>query len=156
MNDSQLVNCRRSLRSLAADVRQIAARVERLVESLEAAELIDREHRRDRSNRPGRLLDRTTFSVHWKNRCCSLGYGLPYRILEHLAQHANHYVTHQDLLDEVWGGPRSPSSVRSAINLLRSRLTEAGLEELAGAIDGTNSGHYALLIPVEPAHARSN
>ena len=157
MNASQLVHCRQSLQSLATDLRQLAVQAEALIEILETETKDGDEHRRECGrNSPQRLLERTTFTVHWGKKSCFLGYTLPYRVMDYLARHANHYVSHEQLLDEVWGGQRSSSAVRSVVALLRTRLTRAGLGKLALAIDGTNSGHYALLLPTEPTPAESN
>jgi DNA-binding winged helix-turn-helix (wHTH) protein len=44
----------------------------------------------------------------------------------------------------VWGGVRSDSTVRTAIKRLRAALRQAGMSELANAIDGSSPGRYAL------------
>jgi DNA-binding response OmpR family regulator len=92
------------------------------------------------------LVDSETFTVHWKGKTCHLGYTVPFRVIDVLARHANHFIPHPQLLDEVWGGARSASAVRSAVSDLRARLIAAGMKDLALAIDGHNTGHYGFLL----------
>jgi len=58
----------------------------------------------------------------------------------------NRYITREQLLDEVWGGCRSDAAVRSVVRDLRKRLKEAGMGDLAEAIDGSNRGRYGLML----------
>jgi hypothetical protein len=157
MNASQLLHCQQSLQSIAAHLRQLAVQAETLIQMLESETRGGDESRRKRGPTAAqRMLDPTTFTVHWGKKSCYLGNTLPYRVLNHLAQHMDHYVSHQDLLDDVWGGHRSPSAVRNVVALLRARLIQAGLEDLALAIDGSNSGHYGLLLPYQGGPAGSD
>ena len=104
---------------------------------------------------PGRgampSVDRQTLSVHWKGRSCFLGHTTALRLMERLAQRPNQYLSHGQLLTDVWGGSRSPSASRSAVADLRSRLAASGMAELADAIDGRNPGHYGLIIHQSPS-----
>lgn len=72
MNASQLVHCRQSLQSFATDLRQLAVQAEALIEILEIETKGSDELRRERGRHsPQRLLERTTFTVHWgKKSCC--------------------------------------------------------------------------------------
>jgi DNA-binding response OmpR family regulator len=90
------------------------------------------------------VIDAARFSVHFRGRNCFLGNTLPFRLLARLAQRPDTYVSHEDLLAEVWEGVRSEGAVRAVVKTLRQRLRRAGLGELADAIDGTVRGHYAL------------
>lgn len=94
-------------------------------------------------------LDRTTFSVHWEGRSCSLGHSTAFRLLERLARCPNEYVSVDRLLDELWSGPRSYSTLRSTVCRLKSRLRRSGMGDLAQLIDGRVHGHYALLLGMQ-------
>ena len=48
------------------------------------------------------LLDESTLSVIWKGKTLHLGNTLAFRLLERLARCPNQYVTHLDLLRDVW------------------------------------------------------
>lgn len=95
---------------------------------------------------PRVFMDRRLLTVRWNGRMCHLGNTIPFRLMERLARRPNQYLTHEQLLEEIWGGPRSKSAVRSAINSLRSRLVAAGMSDLADAIDGSNAGCYGLIL----------
>lgn len=69
--------------------------------------------------------------------------------MERLARRPNVYLSTDQLLEELWSGPRAYSTVRSTVFRLKARLRRAGLHELADSIDGSNSGHYALRISNE-------
>jgi uncharacterized protein (DUF2267 family) len=49
-------------------------------------------------------------------------------------------------LDELWDRHASRDAVRSTVKILRRKLTAAGMEDLAAAIDGSTSHYYALMI----------
>jgi len=97
-----------------------------------------------RTDRP--LIDRTLLSVQWHGKTCFLGNTLPFRFLERLARKPNQYFSYEQLLDDVWEGPRSFSAIRSVVKVLRKKLVEAGMEDLANAIDGTVCRHYGLML----------
>ena len=103
-----------------------------------------------RNGRHGLDVDRHALSVRWNGDDCFLGYTLAFRLIDRLAQRPNHYFSHAQLLDDVWGGPRSPSAIRSVVSDLRSRLSSAGMADLAGMIDGSNAGHYGLFMQRRP------
>jgi len=92
-------------------------------------------------------VDRRTLTVYWQDRACFLGYTLLFRLIERLAQRSNQYVTADRLMEDLWGGPRAPSTIRSAVCDLRKKLAAAGMSELAGMINGSNPGHYGLIEP---------
>lgn len=104
-----------------------------------------------RSPVPVDLVDETAFTVRWRSKECFLGYSIPFRVMRLLASHPGQYVTVEQLLDEAWGGTRSASAVRTAISGLRAKLIASGMAPLAAAIDGSNSGHYALCLDRIPA-----
>lgn len=98
-------------------------------------------------------VDRRTLTVYWQEHSCFLGYTLLFRLLERLAQRSNQYITADRLMEDLWGGPRAPSTIRSAVSDLRKKLAVAGMSELAGMIDGSNPGHYGLMKPRSIAEA---
>jgi DNA-binding response OmpR family regulator len=92
------------------------------------------------------VFDRATFHVWWQGKACYLGNTLPFRFLERLARRPNQLIHCDALLDELWDRHSSRESVRSTVRVLRKKLTEANMQELANAIDGSTSHHYGLMI----------
>ena len=90
-------------------------------------------------------VDRETLTVFWQDRACFLGHTLPFRLLETLAQHSNQYISMDRLMQDLWGGPKAPSTIRSAVSDLRIRLRSSRMQGLAALIDGTNPGYYGLI-----------
>lgn len=91
-------------------------------------------------------IDQNSFVVYWRDRHCHLGYTLAFRLLEALARRPNQYLSIDYLLSEIWSGQRSRTAVRSAVSDLRHRLMDAEMEDLAAMIDGSNRGHYGLML----------
>src|SRR3954468_10271586 len=52
-------------------------------------------------------IDRDRLQVVFHGRTCVLGNTLPFKLLERLARRPNTYVTHEELLSDVWEGVRS-------------------------------------------------
>ena len=95
-----------------------------------------------RHQRP--LLDESTLSVIWKGRTLRLGHTVSFRLLARLARRPNQFVTHLDLLRDVWDDEDvATATIRSVVRHLRRRLREGGMKELAIAIRGHN-GRYIL------------
>ena len=92
------------------------------------------------------VADRATFSVHWHDNTCYLGNSLPFRLMERLAYCPNQFIHRDQLLDEVWECRRSREAMRSVVKVLRRKLCQAGMEDLAEAIDGTTAHHYGLML----------
>ena len=92
------------------------------------------------------VAERTTLRILWRGRSCFLGNTLLFRFFERLARSPNRYVSHEDLLEDVWGGPRESVTIRGVAKRLRDRLMQAGMTELAEAIDGSSSSHYGLIL----------
>ena len=93
------------------------------------------------------IVDRGTLSIHWRGKTCCLGNTLAFWFYERLSRRPGLLISHQQLLDEVWDGIRSKEAIRSVAKVLRQRLREAGMEELATAVDGSNREHYGLKLP---------
>jgi DNA-binding response OmpR family regulator len=89
-------------------------------------------------------VDHELFTVTFRGRTCFLGNTLPFRFISRLARRPNVYVANEDLLSDVWQGVRSDDATRGVVKRLRGALRRAGMAELAEAIDGTTTGHYAL------------
>jgi DNA-binding response OmpR family regulator len=90
------------------------------------------------------LLDEATLSVHWADKSLHLGHTRAYWLLDRLARRPNQYVTHLDLLNDVWDNEEAPiATLRSAVRHLRQRLVCGGMPDLAHAIRGHN-GRYIL------------
>ncbi len=101
----------------------------------------------DFSLRP--IVDYSTRSVSWAGKCCRLGPTLIFDLLDRLARRPNQYVTHQQLLIDVWRTQISLVTIRSAIRDLRCRLRQAGMSQLANAIEGKR-GCYGLILDPPP------
>lgn len=126
--------------------------VDYLTPALRRAEIVLDIVRRRRSEYGGRadaglaeLVDDSRFAVRWNGNECRLGSTVLFRLFVRLARSANHYISIERLLEEVWDGSRSETTVRSAVRNLRRKLEAAGMAELADAIKG-QPGHYALLL----------
>jgi DNA-binding winged helix-turn-helix (wHTH) protein len=93
------------------------------------------------------VLDPGLFEARYRGRACPLGNTLEYRLLARLNQTPNRYVSHNDLVDDVWGNDqtRAGAIYRVASNL-RRQLRDHGL---AVGIDGEQAGHYRVLVPAE-------
>ena len=92
------------------------------------------------------IIDENTFSVRWGDRTCRLGNTVAFRLLARLARRPNQLISCETLLDELWDRYTSREAVQSAVKVLRRKLTAAGMEDLAAAIDGSTSHHYALML----------
>ena len=90
------------------------------------------------------LLDQTTLRVCWNGKSLHLGHTRAFSLLDRLSRCPNQYVTHLDLLNDVWDNEElSTATIRSAIRHLRRRLRDGKMAELAAAIRGHN-GRYVL------------
>lgn len=97
-----------------------------------------------KTHRP--LLDQTTLQVTWNGKSLHLGHTRAFGLLSRLARCPNQYVTHLDLLSDVWDNEDlSTATIRSAVRHLRRRLRDGNMGELAAAIRGHN-GRYILCL----------
>jgi Transcriptional regulatory protein, C terminal len=155
MDDDRRESLRRALRTLAeshaATLRLMEQTYGLLTEEL-ALDPFDYFARYDspiptlpRPHDSNPIVDEARLLVTFCGRTCFLGNTLPFRLLARLARQPGCYVTHDDLMDEVWDGAhRSESVVRSVVKVLRQKLRLDGLDGLADAIDGSVPGRYAL------------
>jgi DNA-binding response OmpR family regulator len=92
------------------------------------------------------LLDDSTLSVIWKGKTLHLGHTLAFGLLARLARRPNQYVTHLDLLRDVWNDEDlATATIRSLVRELRRKLCNGGMTDLATAIRGHN-GRYILIL----------
>jgi DNA-binding response OmpR family regulator len=90
------------------------------------------------------LLDESTLSVFWKGKKLHLGHTRCFWLLARLARRSGQYVTHLDLLRDVWDDEElATATIRSLVRRLRIKLARGGMGELAAAIQGHN-GRYIL------------
>jgi hypothetical protein len=92
------------------------------------------------------LVDESTLSVIWKSKTLHLGHTLAFRLLARLARRPNQYVTHLELLRDVWDDDDlATATIRSMVRELRRKLCSGGMTDLATAIRGHN-GRYILIL----------
>lgn len=152
MNDTRREQIRRTLRNLAeshaAAIECMEQALELLGEDLAMDAVTFWKSRSSAVSIPpthGLLyVDRDRLQIVFRARSCVLGNTLPFKLLERLARRPNTYVTHEELLSDVWEGVRSESAIRSVVKRLRQALRRQGMHELASAIDGTAAGRYRL------------
>lgn len=98
------------------------------------------------------LLDEATLSVAWNGRTLHLGHTQGFWLLTRLARRANQYVTHLDLLREIWDDEFADTCVlRAGVRRLRAKLRRGGMADLARAIIG-HRGRYMLDLTAVPRH----
>src|SRR5437763_52363 len=54
------------------------------------------------------IVDQSTFRVAWNGHSCRLGNRLSLKLLDRLCRRPDQYVSHEQLLNEVWRARRSP------------------------------------------------
>ena len=94
------------------------------------------------------ILDVSTLCVLWDGRSLHLGNTIGFRFLDRIARHPNQYVTHTELIRDVWGEDEMNTAVetiRSVVCDLRRKLRDGGMDALADAIQG-HKGHYILTL----------
>lgn len=90
------------------------------------------------------LLDEATLSVTWRGRTLHLGHTQGFWLLSRLARRINQYVTHVDLLKDVWDDEFVDTTLlRAGVQRLRRKLRHGGMGDLAKAITG-HHGRYML------------
>ena len=110
-------------------------------------------HRRNGLKTPQRpLLDETTLSVIWGGKSLHLGHTQGFWLLARLARCPNRYITHLDLLQEIWDDEFADTALlRAGMRRLRMKLRQGGMGDLADAIAG-HRGRYMLNLPASPRH----
>jgi DNA-binding response OmpR family regulator len=95
------------------------------------------------------LIDHSTFSVEWNGRRCRLGNYLSLKLLDRLCRRPGQFVSHEELLHEVWKARRCPVTIRSAIRELRRRLRAGKMAKLAAAIQSQGKSYGLILYPTD-------
>ncbi len=112
---------------------------------------------RGRSGSPNEqrpLLDEATLTVTWRGRTLHLGYTQGFRLLTRLARRATQYVTHLDLLREIWDDDFADTTLlRAGMQRLKVKLRRGGMADLADAIVG-HRGRYMLDLAAVPRHRK--
>lgn len=107
---------------------------------------------RDRRPTGRPLLDESTLSVMWNGKMLHLGHTQGFWLLARLARSANQYVTHLDLIANIWDNDLTdPTAVRSGVRRLRLKLRRGGMGDLANAIVG-HRGRYMLDLSFSSRH----
>lgn len=98
------------------------------------------------------ILDEATLSVVWNGRALHLGHTQGFWLLARLARSANQYVTHLDLIQEIWDDDFTDTTVlRAGVRRLRIKLRRGGMGDLADAIVG-HHGRYMLSLNGSESH----
>jgi DNA-binding response OmpR family regulator len=92
------------------------------------------------------IVDHALLSIVYRGKSCFLGNTLPLKLFERLVRRPNQYLSYGQLLNEIWAGTRTHDAVRSVVKILRNKLRQAGMQDLAEAIDGSAAGHYGLIL----------
>lgn len=72
------------------------------------------------------------------------GHAIPFRLLDRLSRRPDQYLTHLDLLHDVWHGQElMTDTVCRTVRRLRHQLREGVMGDLAPAVRGHN-GLYSL------------
>jgi DNA-binding response OmpR family regulator len=122
--------CAKELRS------EVRAEMNKELRSVPAGETVNR--------RP--LMSESTLSVLWNGKSLFLGHTVYFRLLERLSRRPNQFITHLDLLRDVWDDELlATATIRSGVRHLRQRLRAGGMGDLAKYILGHN-GRYILEI----------
>ncbi len=125
-------------------------------------EIRDGERRHDASGNGARLhearpahrplVDESTLSVIWNGKTLHLGHTKSFWLLARLTRSANRYVTHLDLLQEIWDDEFTDTTVlRAGVRRLRVKLRDGGMGDLADAVIG-HHGRYILNLSAPPHH----
>jgi DNA-binding response OmpR family regulator len=98
------------------------------------------------------ILDEATLSVVWNGRALHLGHTQGFWLLARLARSTNQYVTHLDLIQEIWDDDFTDTTVlRAGVRRLRIKLRRGGMGDLADAIVG-HHGRYMLSLNGSQRH----
>lgn len=149
MSTSDTLHYRESLRLLAEGYATLITHYDRTIALLKAEQARTEQEAqgrelRDRRKPQALQIDEGTLSVLYRHKSCFLGNTVQLRLFRRLLRSQNQYLDYTELLEQVWEGIRSPSTVRSAVKVLRRQLNQAGMNEVAQAIVGSVPGHYCL------------
>jgi hypothetical protein len=92
------------------------------------------------------IADPDILAVRWKGKTCFLGKTLAFKLFARLARRPNHFLSHDLLLDEVWECQVTKEAMRSVVKTLKQKLRQAGMADLAAAINGRRRECYGLIL----------
>lgn len=136
----------KAVTALRTSLLVVVTRVDDLCDLIERAPLAEPELLAFSARADGRQLrlTRSTYSLHWDGRDCALGHTKAFFVMERLCRRPNEYIRVDRLIDELWSGERTYSTLRSTVCRLKAKLAKAGMNDLADMIDGRTHGHYRL------------
>jgi DNA-binding response OmpR family regulator len=112
----------------------------------------ERDRRRANCVQQRPIMDESTLSVVWNGRVLYLGHTHAFWLLARLTRSANQYVTHLDLVQEIWDDDfTDTAALRAGVTRLRAKLRHGGMPDLADAIVG-HHGRYMLNLSECPRH----
>jgi DNA-binding response OmpR family regulator len=110
------------------------------------------QHNGSQIHRP--FLDEATLSVIWRGRTLHLGHTKGFWLLSRLVRRVNQYVTHLDLLQEIWDDEFADTErLRTGMKRLRIKLRQGGMADLAEALTG-HHGRYMLDLARAKGHRK--
>ena len=152
MNPKAKQDIRNALRTIAENHAATMAVLEKMLHDL-AAELDNDQlpssssvYRTGKRDAGDPYVDLSLLSVVHRGNRCFLGDTFPFRLMAKLIGSPNRYFSYDELLADVWDCVRSRTAVRSVVKILRAKLRDARLDELAAAIDGSVKQHYGLIL----------
>ena len=92
------------------------------------------------------IADPNILAVRWNGKTCFLGKTIAFKLFARLARRPNHFLSHDLLLDEVWECRVTKEAMRSAVKTLKQKLRQAGMADLAAAINGRRRECYGLIL----------
>jgi hypothetical protein len=93
----------------------------------------------------GLVVDRGTFSVHWREKTCPLGHTKEFLFIEYLSRKPDRYFSVADLIDAVWeGDDTEPNTIQKTVSNLRKKLRQAEMGDLTIQAE---RGHYRMKLP---------
>jgi hypothetical protein len=123
-----------------AEEKQIAG-VEKLL--TEARSYLDRWRQLPGATASRLIIDRSTFTVSYKGRPCSLGNTLAFRLIERFAKSPGTYIHLDTVKIEVWNDEYAEDeAVQRQISTLRKKLKKAGIKNI---IETEVGGYYRLM-----------
>ena len=95
------------------------------------AEMLAKQRKSKRPPIP--LADQNALEIRWRGKVCVLT-KLSFKLFQRLLLRPNASILYERLMEDVWQGVRSDSTIRSAVRHLKHQLRRGGFPELADAI----------------------
>jgi len=142
MNQARTDRLSHAVTALRASLLVVLSRLDDLGDIVNGADPPPPAEARDSSR--ALRVDRLTFTVTWRGRRCELGATMAFEVLARLAACPGRFVPADRLIEELWPGRRSYSTLRSTVCRLKAALKRSGMGDLADLLDGHARGHYRL------------